>query len=188
MAFESWRNYFLIATPCMIDPTFCGAVVYLCEHNENGAMGFVINHPLPPGLERSYTEDMVRHLGQRAKTVRLFEGGPLGLDGVYILHRPQEIFSSAVTLAPNVMLSMSKIDFEKIFTQKEEKDYLVITGYCSWGAGQLERELEGPDWLLAPFDEKLIFDVDPMSRLEAALASIGLTENQLSTLSNEAHA
>lgn len=179
MAFQSYRNRLLVASPSMKDPSFTETVVYLCEHTKSGAMGFVVNRPVHPEAVHAFSEMIFKQLDIPAKTVRLFEGGPVGLENVFMLHRPVEPLTHSIALTGNVMLSTAKVDFEKIFRTKDPVDYVVVLGYCGWHRGQLEEELSGTDWLVAPADESLLFDEKPEGRYAKALASIGINESDL---------
>jgi putative transcriptional regulator len=173
------KNHFLIAMPTLMDPNFFHSVTYICEHNDQGAMGIVINQPVELTLG-----EVVEHLGlptsdgaQLQQSV--YRGGPVETERGFVLHRPVGHWESTLSITKTIGLSTSNDIVEALATGQGPKHCLVALGYAGWGAGQLEQELAENSWLSAPADEKVLFDTDADKRWEAAAALMGIDIKQL---------
>ena len=178
--FVSYKNYFLIAAPNMLDPTFARTVVYLCEHTESGAMGIVINRTMALSVANLLERLDIESQSERLHSEWLYDGGPVQMERGFVLHSPYQIFHSTLQVSDQVMLSTSRDVLEAIGGGETSPDkFLVSLGYSGWSAGQLEDELTANGWLLAPADESIIFDIAAPKRYEAALALLVLTDSGL---------
>ena len=176
----SYKNYFLIAAPNMLDPTFARTVVFLCEHTESGAMGIVINRTMALSVANLLQRlDIESHL-ETLHSQWLYDGGPVQMERGFVLHSPKQIFHSTLEVSARVMLSPSRDVVEAIGRgESMPEKFLVSLGYSGWSAGQLEDELAANGWLLAPADESIIFDIAAPKRYEAALSLLGITDSGL---------
>jgi putative transcriptional regulator len=173
-------NQFLIAMPTLLDPNFFHTVTYICEHNDQGAMGIVINQPVDLTVG-----DVVDHLGFKRHdgdhlTQQIFRGGPVETDRGFVLHRPIGKWEATLSVTDNLGLSTSNDIVEAIARGDGPKQCLVALGYAGWSAGQLERELSENSWLSGPVDERIIFETTPEERWEAAAALMGVDIHNLS--------
>ena len=178
MQTSSLKHYFLIATPSLKDANFAKAVVYLHEHNKEGAMGLIINKPLHITLG-----NVLRHLDiqidwQQAEDKPVLMGGPVGQEHGFVIHN---------NLQPRqnddddpIVISSSKDVLRDIAVGRGPDDFLVTLGYAGWQPGQLEQELGHNDWLVAPFNPKVLFAVPINQRWQAAAKLIGLDITRLS--------
>lgn len=172
------QNYFLVATPTLRDSWFKQAVVYICEHNDTGAMGIVINKP----IEKCTIETILNNLKiispQRNPSIRLdnpvFLGGPLLDDRGFILHTPKTGFGSSVNISSKAMITTSKDILETLGTPDQPKDILIALGYSGWSKGQLEQELIENTWIAVPADEKILFRTPIINRWSAAAKILGI--------------
>ena len=178
--FVSYKNYFLIAAPNMLDPTFARTVVFLCEHTESGAMGIVINRTMALSVANLLQRlDIESHL-ETLHSQWLYDGVSVQTDRGLVLHSPKQIFHSTLQVSDRVMLSTSRDVLEAIGRgESMPEKFLVSLGYSGWSAGQLEDELAANGWLLAPADESIIFDIAAPKRYEAALSLLGITDSGL---------
>ncbi|NTS77836.1 YqgE/AlgH family protein [Catenovulum sp. SM1970] len=179
---QSLQNHFLIATSALKDGYFERSVTYICEHNEDGAMGLVINQPLEisvPELLKKIeipTEDKVFE-----KRAPVYAGGPLSTEKGFVLHRTELGWRQSVNLSKNIMLTTSKDILEQMGTDLGPKDYLLTLGYAGWSAGQLEEELKENAWLTLAANEAIMFDTPIHMRWEAATALLGFNPWQLTS-------
>ncbi|WP_159714420.1 YqgE/AlgH family protein [Blochmannia endosymbiont of Camponotus nipponensis] len=172
------QNHFLIAMPALQDPLFKQSVVYICEHNDTGAMGIVINKP----VERCTVETILNNLKVtspiRDPSIRLdkpvFSGGPLLDDRGFILHTPKKGFGSSVNISSKAMITTSKDILETLGTPNQPQDVLVALGYSGWSQGQLEHELMENTWLTAPANETILFHTPVVARWRAAAKILGI--------------
>ena len=162
---KSLVNHFLIAMPQLNDPHFKQAVVLVYEHNEAGAMGFIVNKPLNFNLG-----SVLQHLGiqefvQEVEHHSVLMGGPLNQESGFILYQEKDRKT-----AENITLSSSKKALTEIAQGQGPQDFAILLGYSSWDAGQLETELANNDWLVAPFSMELVFETPiPQRWYQAAL-------------------
>lgn len=167
------KHHFLIAMPTLQDPMFRRAVVYLCEHNDQGAMGIVINRPLPMTVSELLTQLKINPSGSELD-FPVFYGGPVSTDRGFILHAPQDGFSSSLQISPETMLTNSRDILETLGTKKQPQRLLVALGYASWQQGQLEQELAENSWLTVSADPELIYSTSITQRWQQALQRIGI--------------
>jgi putative transcriptional regulator len=177
-------NQFLIAMPGMSDDTFAGAVVYLCEHTEKGALGLVINKPIDIKL-RNLFEKVELSLDRKDLAEQpVYFGGPVQTERGFVLHERQgEESPYTSTLAiPESGLEMttSKDVLEAMSNGAGPRRVLVTLGYSGWGAGQLEDEIGRNGWLTVSASPEIIFDTPIEKRYERALALLGIDPRMLS--------
>lgn len=171
------QNHFLIAMPQMLDPNFSGTITYLCEHNEHGAMGIVVNRPTELMLAEIFEQLNFPYEGtDRA----VYAGGPVQLERGFVLHNDGRNWESTLDIATNIRLSSSKDILEAIAKDEGPDDYLVALGYAGWGAGQLEQELTDNTWVVCSANEDILFHTPDDEKQKKAMALLGIDSNQLS--------
>ena len=139
-------NQFLIAMPCMADPTFAGSVVCVCEHNERGALGTVINRPIDIDMGTLFDKiDLARDPAGR-QSARLFRRA--GADRAWLrAARPGRPLCLFADRARWLEMTTSKDVLEAVANGDGPRRFLLTLGYSGWGAGQLEEELSRNGWL-----------------------------------------
>jgi len=173
-------NHFLIAMPAMLDPVFGGTVVYLCEHNERGALGMVINKPTDLTMNDLFDRlDLKPEIEVLANTPVMF-GGPVQDDRGFVLHSPLGEFSSMLKVTDDIAFTTSRDVLEATAAGKGPKRLLVSVGYSGWGAGQLEEEIIRNGWLTVAADPAVIFDLPVEQRYLAAIKLLGIDPSMLS--------
>ncbi len=174
-------DHLLIAMPSLADPNFSRTVTYICEHNEQGAMGVVINRPLEITLEEMFSHleiaaspevDLARHIGY---------GGPVQPEHGFVLHRPRGAWDSSLPISDAITITTSRDVLRAIAHNEGPSDYLIVLGYAGWGPGQLEQEMSDNAWLYGPSEPRLLFDLPASARWNAAAALLGIDLNLLST-------
>ena len=172
-------NHFLIAMPSMHDPIFGGSVVYLCEHNERGALGVVINKPMDITvghlLERL---NMKLEIPSPVQEPVMF-GGPIQEDRGFVLHSPDTEFTSMLKISDQVAFTTSRDILEAIASGTGPQRLLVSIGYAGWSAGQLEDEISRNGWLTVAADPSIIFDLPIHERYTAAIRLLGFDPSRL---------
>jgi len=177
-------NHFLIAMPSMQDPMFGGSVIYLCEHNENGALGVIINKPTEMNIETLLERIDINvlttpDLCQDTKKLVMF-GGPVQEDRGFVLHAPVADFTSTLKICDDIAFTTSRDVLEAVAEGRGPKNILVSVGYAGWGAGQLEEEIIKNGWLTVPADAAIMFDLPIEQRLVAAMKLLGFDPTMLS--------
>ncbi|WP_028117532.1 YqgE/AlgH family protein [Ferrimonas senticii] len=181
---QSLTDHLLIAMPSLQDPYFKRSVVYLCEHNDEGAMGLIINQVLDISLEKLLTTLELKEEGfslSRGSNNQVMLGGPVNNDRGFVLHSPIAGLPSSHLLTDQLMLTTSKDILLSLGTEQQPQHYLVALGYAGWSPGQLEQELAENSWLTVPANQQLLFEVPAQLRWQQALANLGVTAAQLST-------
>jgi putative transcriptional regulator len=173
-------NQFLIAMPNLLDPNFFHSVTYICEHNENGAMGIVINQPVDLTLGELITQIGTDRAPSDLFDQSVYRGGPVETERGFVLHQPIGDWDSTLPITDVIGISTSNDIIEAIAAGNGPKQCLVALGYAGWGAGQLEQEMADNAWLSGPADTRIIFDTQVERRWEEAARLLGVDINQLS--------
>jgi len=180
------KHHFLIAMPHMADPNFAQTLTYLVEHNEQGAMGLVINRP--NGLNLSDVLEQLRPdttPPARSQNLPIYAGGPVQTDRGFVLHPTGQSFQATLELG-ELALSTSQDALFAIADGAGPKHSLIILGYAGWEAGQLEAELIDNAWLTCPADLNILFEVASEQRLAAAAARLGVNLSLLTAQAGHA--
>lgn len=177
-------NQFLIAMPGMADERFAGSVVYLCEHNDQGALGLVINKPIDITL-KSLFEKIELPLEQPGWDDQpVYFGGPVQTERGFVLHDPQsdhrEPYNSTLQVPGGLAMTTSKDVLEAIAAGQGPRRALVTLGYSGWSPGQLEEEIGRNGWLTVDASPEVIFDTPVEQRYERALSLLGIDPRMLS--------
>lgn len=180
-------DHFLIAMPSMLDPIFGGTVVYLCEHNADGALGMIINRPTDMtvdglldriDLKLEIVPDLA--LSTSHEKAPVVYGGPVQSDRGFVLHTPPGNFSSTMPVTEDVALTTSKDILQALAVGKGPQRMLVSLGCSGWGAGQLEEEITRNGWLTVRADMRILFDLPLEQRFVAAIRLLGIDPMMLS--------
>jgi putative transcriptional regulator len=178
-------NQFLIAMPGMTDGTFAGALVYVCEHNDKGALGLVINKPIDIKLKSLFEKVDLSLDREDLAEEPVYFGGPVQTERGFVLHERLGAdgghYNSSLAI-PGAELEMttSKDVLEALAAHAGPKKILVTLGYSGWSAGQLEEEIGRNGWLTVEAQTDIIFDTPPEVRYERALALLGIDPRMLS--------
>ena len=179
-------NHFLIAMPALNDPNFFHTVTYICEHNDKGAMGIVINRPIEMHLSDIFEHMGITQTGTKSTTQLVFNGGPVEEDRGFVLHDFGKKWESTLNITSNLAITTSRDILEAIANDEGPTKSLVALGYAGWGEGQLEQELADNAWLSGPADDDILFQLPAQQRWEAAARKIGVDLNLLSTSAGHA--
>ncbi len=177
-------NHFLIAMPSIQDPIFGGTVVYVCEHNEKGVLGVVINKPTDMTMEVLFDRvDLKLGEGLRSSVVDepIMFGGPVQDDRGFVLHSPGGRYSSSLTVTDDVAFTTSIDVLEAVANGAGPARMLVSIGYSGWSPGQLEEELSRNGWLTVAADAHVLFDLPIEERYTAAIKLLGIDPLMLAT-------
>jgi putative transcriptional regulator len=157
---DSLTGQLLVATAEIGDPRFHHAVILLVQHNAEGALGIVLNHPVD---ERPWASIM-QALGEKGTAVagklRIFSGGPVQPELGFVLHSAEYRRPGTLALDGQIAVTASRAVLVDMAQGKGPRQALVAFGYAGWGPGQLEREIALHAWFTEPEDPKLVFDVD----------------------------
>jgi putative transcriptional regulator len=190
-AITNLTNHFLIAMPGLQDEIFSRSVVYVCEHNERGALGLVINKPGDMTMTNLFERVDLTLGRQDLSGSPVFLGGPVQTERGFILHeaffvgadKPAEsVYSATMSIAGGGLeMTTSKDVLEALATGAGPRKVLVSLGYSAWGEGQLESELSDNSWLTVAADNCIIFDTPVAERYDKALMLLGIEPWTLSS-------
>ncbi|MEO7851753.1 MAG: YqgE/AlgH family protein [Rubrivivax sp.] len=180
----SLSNQFLIAMPGMLDDSFAGSVVYVCEHSDKGALGLVINKPIDIKLKSLFDKVELTLDREELAEQPVFYGGPVQTERGFVLHDKQaddsEPYNSTLSVPGGLDMTTSKDVLEALSSGGGPKRILITLGYAGWGAGQLEDELGRNGWLTVDADPSVIFDTPVEQRYERAVSLLGFDPGMLS--------
>jgi putative transcriptional regulator len=174
-------NQFLVAMPTLDDPNFSRTVTYVCAHNDEGAMGIVINRPLNLELGEVFTQMDMAAVDPAINARTVYQGGPVHRDRGFIIHRPASEWGSTIRVTDEIAVSTSREILAAISRGEGPDDILVALGYAGWGAGQLEEEMAQNAWLSVPADLEIIFRAPADERWSRAAAQLGVDLFRLSS-------
>ena len=164
---------FLLAMPGLTGDYFADSLTYICEHNDDGAMGIIVNRPSEVSLIEMFSQ-LGLALNHDLVDTPVMEGGPVALDRGFVLHGGDRTFESSHHLTDNLYLSTAIDVLDAIAQNTGPEDYLVALGYAGWGAGQLEDEMGRNVWLSAPADPAVLFHTPFTERLHVAAEPLGI--------------
>lgn len=178
----------LIASPLIGDPRFDRALVYLCSHDQDQAMGLIINSPME-GLGLQDVLDQLDVPGAPENTPErpVLNGGPVGQDRGFVLHsRDINCGPTSVIINHDYALTATREILECISSDCRPEAFIFALGYAGWDSGQLEDEISANAWLVCEPDEALLFDEDYEDKWTRALSILGVTPEFLTASSGHA--
>ena len=183
MQSANFTNQFLIAMPVLTDPYFAKALVYVCEHNERGALGIIVNRPLDMTLGNLFERVELKLDKPEISNQPVYFGGPVQTDRGFVLHRPAGEWQSSLKVTDEIAMASSRDILLSIADHGTPTDILVTLGFSGWSARQLESEILQNAWLSVAADPRVLFEMPYEERLPAAMQILGI---DFTSLSNEA--
>ncbi len=162
------KGRILVSEPFLPDPNFERTIVLLCEHNEDGSFGFVINKPSVAKIG-----DVMEDLEQF--DVPLFVGGPVQQDTLHYIHRYANL-QDAVQITEDTYWGGNFESLKAMInsSQVDKDDLKFFLGYSGWSEGQLDEEMEANSWIVSDkFSAELLFETDPDLMWKESLKSMG---------------
>ncbi|MGJ8544239.1 MAG: YqgE/AlgH family protein [Sulfitobacter sp.] len=177
----------LVAMPGMSDPRFARAVIFLCDHSPEGAMGLIVNKPAEGLRLGDVVENNEGSLNQTVAATPVYGGGPVETGRGFVLHSA-DYHSKLQTLSVSSDFSMTATAdiFEDMATGNGPANFRLMLGYAGWGPGQLESELAHNGWLTVDADLDLVFHTADAKIWSAALDRIGIDPLGLSAKAGRA--
>lgn len=174
----------------MLDPIFGGTVVYICEHNADGALGVIINKPTDMTMDVLFERielnlEIVPGRPVIGDKPVLF-GGPVQVERGFVLHAPHGAYSSMMKVTDEIALTTSKDVLETVAAGNGPQRLLVTLGCSGWSAGQLEEEIVRNGWLTVRADPAIIFDLPLEERFAAAMKLLGIDPATLAGVAGHA--
>lgn len=176
----------LIAAPNISDERFANAVIFVCAHTKEGAMGLTINRPI-----RELTfPDLLSQLKIVPSTMidapPVLAGGPLDMVRGFVLHSAEYHGSATLPVGDCSALTVTTEVIQDIANGKGPQHFLVALGYAGWNAGQLDEEIKQNSWLTITPDEDFLFNVAPENKWKSSMRRLGIDDCNLSFFSGNA--
>lgn len=172
-------NHFLIAMPAMQEGFFAGTLTYICEHDENGALGLVVNRPISLTLADMFNQINIPLHQPRLSNMPVHVGGPVQVERGFVLHNTRQDWQSTLRINDHLALTTSRDILEALGEGSGPDKLLVTLGYSGWEQGQLEHEINENIWLTVPANEHILFELPAEERLAAAMALLGVNYSML---------
>jgi putative transcriptional regulator len=176
-------GHLLIAMPSMMDPNFHRTVTYICEHNEHGALGLVINRPLDIDLAEVFAQLSLARTSEKMANTPILRGGPVELERGFVIHDSPAEWESTTGVRDSIQVTTSQDILSAMAAGNGPQRAVVVLGYAGWGAGQLEYEITENAWLNAPASAHIVFDTPFEHRWKEAAGILGI---DLATISTDA--
>jgi putative transcriptional regulator len=168
-------HHFLIAMPAMQEGLFAGTLTYICEHNENGALGIVVNRPISLTMGEMFDQISIPLHQPKLVKMPVYFGGPVQTERGFVLHDTPGNWQSTLRINDKLALTTSKDILEAMGMGQGPRNVIVTLGYAGWDQGQLEHEVAENIWLTVPASEHILFDLPPEERLAAAMDLLGVS-------------
>ncbi|MDP9014535.1 MAG: YqgE/AlgH family protein [Pseudomonadota bacterium] len=179
-------NQLLIAMPTMVDPNFAQTVALVCDHSARGALGLILNKPLPMRMAEIF-EHLEIQLAAGALSQRpVLRGGPMQTDRGFVVHRAGGEWDSTLKVSNSIHVTTSRDILAAMARGEGPEEAVVALGYAGWDGGQLEDEIRANAWLSAPVESGIIFDLPFESRWHAAGRLLGVELSRISPISGNA--
>lgn len=176
----------LVAMPSLADPNFAQAVILLCAHGEDGAMGIILNRALDKPSFAGLLQQLEIHPHPPQREIRLCAGGPVENVRGFVLHTTDWMAETTLAVDGTFALTTSLDVLKAIAEGRGPRAGLLALGYAGWGPGQLEAELADNAWLSVPPDEALVFDAENDTRWRRAMQKLHIDPWSLSPLAGHA--
>ena len=170
----SLKNQILISMPHMKDPFFSRSVIYICEHEINGAMGLIINKKFNDlEIDKLFNKLFAIDKSSNLPLDDLFFGGPVLLENGIIMHHSDYSSFESIPLSKSISIT-SRQDILKDLKEIEKVPFKLFLGHSGWSAGQLEIEIENGDWLIQNTTSDFVFNLPSKQMWEHAAKSLGI--------------
>ena len=186
MSETSLTNHLLIAMPTLADPNFSQSITVICEHTEKGALGIVVNKPLPMRLSEVLEQMSIEAQSEYIAAKPVLRGGPVNTDRGFVLHRPGGKWDHSHKVSDTVQVTTSRDVLAAMARGEGPDGAFIALGYAGWEAGQLEREIKENSWISMPIDERMLFELPYEDRWSAAWRFLGIDKDMMSRVSGNA--
>ena len=185
---KSFKNKFLYFIEKVPGDFFSNTLIYLCEHDSNGAFGFIVNQPTDFTVSKFLSSTGNKSNNQITSFERLMRGGPVDLDKVFMLHNDRSISNvNTSPLTDRLFLTSAPEVINSVNTNVGPDKFKLFLGYCGWSANQLESEIKNNSWHVIDANTDLIFDEPPHNLISAVSEDLGYDLSSVSGGSKKVH-
>ena len=176
------QGQLLVSTPLITSTCFHKSVIYLFAHNDEGAMGAIINQPLEMVHYSTLLEGDELPEDEFKEEISVYNGGPVDRSRGFVVHTNDYNDEGTIFQGDSVSVSANTEILRDMITNRGPRKSLLTVGYAGWAPGQLEQEIEENSWITVPASEELIFDIDDDMKWSTASQSLGIDMNFFSTV------
>ncbi|MGN7614010.1 YqgE/AlgH family protein [Magnetococcales bacterium HHB-1] len=169
---DSLIGKFLIAMPRLEDPNFNKAVLLMCAHSHDGALGLVVNQPHPVSMEEIALELGLQWHGSQG--VQICQGGPLSPERGFIVFERTMDLEGSMEISEGLFMTTNSEILNQLAGGEDIGRVLFALGYAGWAPNQLEDELRDHAWLICDMDRRLLFETPFEERWDAAIGYLGI--------------
>jgi putative transcriptional regulator len=180
------KGHFLLAMPSLLDPNFHQTVTCICEHNESGAMGIIINRVHHSLSAKDIFEELTIEHTPAVQSIPIHLGGPVHVGEIFVLHGPPFNWEASLMITPLLAMSNTRDILEAVAMGRGPRAFIITLGCAGWGPGQLESEIKENAWLNYPIFEENIFEMPIGARWEEAVKKMGIDPILLSNMAGHA--
>ena len=171
----SMKGHILISMPHLTDPYFSRSLVFICEHDENGAMGLIVNKSFDDEVVKEVFPTLIINDEAINEVISpMYFGGPVSLEQGFILHSSDYVNSDTLEVTEDFSLTSNSAVIDAIQEGEGPRFFKMMLGYAGWGEGQLEREIENGDWLFQEVTLEFIFTGNDSEKWISATQSFGI--------------
>lgn len=170
----------LLSMPGMGDPRFERTVIYICTHNDEGAMGLVINREMDSLSFPQLLEQLDIDCTPPFPDIPIHSGGPVETGRGFVLHSADFVQDSTLIVSETIAVTATVDILKALAVDQGPRSHLVALGYVGWGAGQLDQELKSNGWISTEGDDEIIFHTDVADKWPRAMAMMGIDISMLS--------
>jgi len=167
---KNLKNYFLITMPQLNESVFDKGIIYICQHDKDGAMGIMINKPIPD-IDKVLSKFELKNISPKPN---IYLGGPVDLNKGFVIHKNDYETNGTLEISKNISLTSNLKIVNDILDGKGPNKFRLALGYSGWGPGQLEDELKQGDWLVLPANQNLIFNTPDEVMWKTACEKLGI--------------
>jgi len=183
---SSLAGSLLVAMPQMSDQRFERAVIFMCAHNEEGAMGLVVNKLFDQLSFTDLLDQLDIERGPRTQPIRVHAGGPVEAGRGFVLHSDDYLREGTMPVDSGFALTATTDILRAIAEGEGPRTSILALGYAGWGPGQLEQEFVSNGWLHVPADPELVFGADLEHKWLLSLNKLGVSPSVLSSQAGHA--
>lgn len=176
---DSLTNNLLVAMPTLHDPNFERAVIYICEHTTDGAIGLIINRPMHFPLSMVFEQLQIKPNKVEHNQLPLLFGGPVQPERGFVIHKQLGAWRSSLALQNDVTVTTSNDIIRAIARDDGPQDVLITLGYVGWAEHQLDQEVIDNVWLVCPYKSEILYEVPFEERWEYAAMVMGIKMNSI---------
>ena len=184
MSINNLKNYLLISTPGLNDSIFRKSIILICDHDENGAMGLILNKPI---ISEKNTSSVFKVIFEDMKIdSKIYFGGPVSLQSCFVLHDHSYLCKDTIKISKNISLTSNNEIIDDIKNNIGPDNYKINMGYAGWDKGQLENEIKNGDWLIKPLSDDFIFEISDQDMWEFSTLDLGFNSHDYMGISGQA--